>query len=119
MTGDSITGARAVEIGLATRVLPGESLMPGAMDLAHRLARMPDDSVQVMKRSINYRWEVAGLAMAIGRDLDGFVQNKLAMGPVQTEFRKLSREIGSRAAIERLGIDLDSWTPPDAAKPSG
>ena len=119
MTGDAITGARAVEIGLATRVLPDEALLAGALDLAARLARMPDDSVETMKRSINYRWEVSGLVAAVQRDVGGFVDNKVSMGPVQAEYRKLSREIGMRAALERLGIDLAPWRPPDAASPPG
>lgn len=31
---------------------------------------------------------------------------KVFQGPVQIEFRRLARELGTRAALERLGIDI-------------
>jgi enoyl-CoA hydratase/carnithine racemase len=114
MTGDPITGTRAVEMGLANRVVPDDRLAGEAMDLARSLARMPDDVVRIIKRSINARWELAGFVAGIERDVDAFVENKVFQGPVQAEYRRLAREIGGRAALERLGIDL-GIRDPDAA----
>lgn len=106
LTGDAINGNRAVEIGLATRVVADEQLMDEAMALARRLANMPDGVVSIMKQAINHRWELAGFVAGLEHGVDGFVDNKVNMGPVQSEYRRLSREIGSRAALDRLGIDL-------------
>jgi enoyl-CoA hydratase/carnithine racemase len=106
MTGDPVTAARAVEMGLANRAVPDDRLAEEAMAQARRLAAMPDDVVPVIKRSINARWESAGIVAGVERDIDGFVHNKVYQGPFQVEYRRLAREIGVRAAMERLGIDL-------------
>jgi enoyl-CoA hydratase/carnithine racemase len=106
MTGDPITGARAVEMGLANRTVPDERLASEAMDLARSLAKMPDGVVRTIKRSVNARWELAGFVTGIERDVEAFVENKVFQGRVQAEYRRLAREIGGRAALERLGIDL-------------
>lgn len=106
MTGDPVAGARAVEMGLATRAVADETLDDEAMRLARSLARMPDDVVRTLKRSINARWEAAGFVAGIERDVERFVENKVFQGPVQQEYRRLAREIGGRAALERLGIDI-------------
>jgi len=106
MTGDPIGGVRAVETGLATRVVPDERLAAAALEQARALARMPDDVVTTMKRSVNARWELAGLVAGIERDVSGFVENKVHQGPFQIEYRRLARELGVRAALEKLGIDL-------------
>jgi enoyl-CoA hydratase/carnithine racemase len=114
MTGDPITGARAVEMGLANRTVPDEQLGNESLNLARSLAAMPDGVVRIIKRSVNSRWEQAGLVAGIERDIDAFVENKVFQGPVQAEYRRLAREIGGRAALERLGIDLGIGDP-DAA----
>ena len=106
MTGDPISGTRAVEIGLASRAVPAERLGEEVMAQARALAKQPDDVVTVLKRSINTRWEQAGFVAGVERDIDGFVHNKVHQGPFQVEYRRLAREIGVRAALERLGIDL-------------
>jgi enoyl-CoA hydratase len=106
MTGDPVTGARAVEMGLATRSVPDEQLDAEAIRLARSLAAMADDVVRIMKRSINARWEAAGFVAGVERDVETFVDNKVFQGPVQKEYRRLARELGGRAALERLGIDI-------------
>jgi enoyl-CoA hydratase len=106
MTGEPISGPRAVELGLANRAVPDDALTGAVMERARALARMPDDVVQIVKRSVNARWEQAGIVGGITRDVEGFVENKVHQGPFQVEYRRLAREIGVRAAMERLGIDL-------------
>lgn len=106
LTGAPISGARAVEMGLANRVVADEQLAGEAMTLARSLAGMPDDVVRIVKRSVNARWELAGFVTGIERDVEAFVENKVFQGPVQVEFRRLARELGTRAALERLGIDI-------------
>ena len=44
---------RLGELGIANRVVPSESLEETTMELAHRLAEMPDASIQVAKGMLN------------------------------------------------------------------
>jgi enoyl-CoA hydratase len=52
-TGDRIPADEAVRLGLANRVVPGESLLDEARTLAHRLAEQPPQALQETKRAIN------------------------------------------------------------------
>jgi enoyl-CoA hydratase/carnithine racemase len=53
MLGDFITAARAAEIGLYNRVVPGERLMAEATEIAARLARGPSVALGVTKQALN------------------------------------------------------------------
>jgi enoyl-CoA hydratase len=52
-TGDRIPAAAAVELGLASRAVPPDDLMPEARRLAARLAGQPDDALRGTKRVVN------------------------------------------------------------------
>lgn len=56
-TGDRIPAATAVELGLATRVVPAADLLSAARALAERLAKQPADALRGTKR-------VAGMYLA-------------------------------------------------------
>jgi len=64
-TGDRISAAKAVELGLATRSTTPDDLMPEARRLAERVAQQPPLAVQGTKRVIN---------MHLSRALSGAVQ---------------------------------------------
>lgn len=51
--GKKITPDKAVELGLATRVVASEALMAEAMDLAHRLVKVPPTALQATKVALN------------------------------------------------------------------
>ena len=58
---------------------------------------------QVMGGRKNHRWrELAGLVEGINEDVAGFVEDKVNMGPVQAEFRRLAREVGVGEAVRRM-----------------
>lgn len=105
--GEVVGGDRAVEIGLATRSVPSEQLLSDCMKLARDLAAMPDSVVASMKRSVNRRWESAGMVAGIEQDVEAFVEDKIRMGPFQKEFRRLLREVGGDEPMEKLGINLN------------
>ena len=105
--GEVVDGQRAVDIGLATRSVPEDELLPNAMQLARELAAMPDSVVSSMKRSVNHRWEMAGMVAGIEQDIEAFVEDKVRMGPFQKEFRRLLLEVGGDAPMEQMGIDLN------------
>jgi enoyl-CoA hydratase/carnithine racemase len=50
LTGDAIDAARALELGLVSRVTPHEELMPQALELAARIAANPVRTVRLTKR---------------------------------------------------------------------
>jgi enoyl-CoA hydratase len=53
LTGDRLTAQRALELGMANRVVPAESLMSEAIAFAHRLAALPPQAVQDTKALLN------------------------------------------------------------------
>jgi enoyl-CoA hydratase/carnithine racemase len=59
LTGDRIPAAKAVEFGLANRVVPDADLLTEAKALAHRLAAQPAQAVQETKRAINLHLQAA------------------------------------------------------------
>jgi enoyl-CoA hydratase len=56
--GSRIPPDRAVEFGLASRVVSAEQLMPEALALAHRLAQIPPMALQQTKSALNAYLEV-------------------------------------------------------------
>ena len=52
-SGDRISAQTAVELGLANRVVPSESLLDDALALADRLAQQPARALQDSKRALN------------------------------------------------------------------
>jgi enoyl-CoA hydratase len=56
-TGEKITAAMALEMGLANRVLPPEELLPAATALAQRLAELPGSALRATKRAVNLHLE--------------------------------------------------------------
>jgi enoyl-CoA hydratase len=64
-TGERITAARAVELGLATRTTAPEELLAEARRLADRLAQQPPQAIQATKRVLN---------MHLSRALSGALQ---------------------------------------------
>lgn len=62
LTGDRITPEVAVELGLATRVVPADSLMDEAMALARKIAALPPQAVQDTKAVLNQHLRLAAVA---------------------------------------------------------
>ncbi len=85
LTGEPIGAQRATEIGLALLVLERERLLPGALELAQRIARMPRDAVRLNKAAIDRAGEAGGRAAArvAGRagDLITKTRSHLAKAP--------------------------------------
>lgn len=60
-TGERIPAQTAVDLGLANRVVPADSLMEEAMMLARKLAEQPSQALQETKRSLNLHLQHAAL----------------------------------------------------------
>ncbi len=52
LTGDPIDAAEALRIGLVSRVLPDDELLPAATELAHRIAERPPIAAQAAKANL-------------------------------------------------------------------
>ena len=52
-TGDRISAAEAVRVGMANRAVPGETLMSEAVALAHRIAVQPRSALRGSKQMLN------------------------------------------------------------------
>lgn len=50
ITGDKVSAAEALSLGLVSKVVPPDQLMPAAVDLARRLAAMPTRAIGLTKR---------------------------------------------------------------------
>jgi enoyl-CoA hydratase len=65
LTGDSISGLEAVELGWANRAFPAEDLDEEVLRVAQRITLVPPDMVQLNKRVVHRGMEVMGLRTAI------------------------------------------------------
>ncbi len=54
LTGDFLDGREAERIGLVTKALPQDEVVPHALDLADRLATGPQFAIEWTKRSLNH-----------------------------------------------------------------
>ena len=54
MTSDFITGAEAERIGLVSKALPADEVLPEALAIAERLARGPREAIMLTKRALNH-----------------------------------------------------------------
>lgn len=65
LTGDSISGAQAVEFGFANRVFPLADLDDGVLAMAERVAKIPSDLQQINKRAVHRQMEIMGIRAGI------------------------------------------------------
>ena len=57
LTGDLITAAEALEIGLVNRVVEREALLPTALSIAERIAANPWRAVEAAKQALRASWQ--------------------------------------------------------------
>ena len=71
LTGDSMSGLEAVEVGWANAAFPIEDLDAGVIAVASKIAKLPPDIVQINKRVVHRQMEVMGLrtGVRIGTEL--------------------------------------------------
>jgi enoyl-CoA hydratase len=96
-TGDCLSGAEAVEWGLAIEAPPADQLDARAEDLVQRIARMPLNQLQMMKLLVNQQTVAQGLpaTQLIGTVFDGIARHT-AEGYA---FQQQAARDGFRAAV--------------------
>jgi enoyl-CoA hydratase len=65
LTGDSMTGVEAAQLGWATRALPADQLEEKTLEMAQRMAKIPADLLQINKRTVHRAMDVMGMRTAI------------------------------------------------------
>ncbi len=60
LTGEMVTGTEAERIGLVSRALPREQVLPEAMRVANQLASGPQQAIRLTKRALNGWLRTAG-----------------------------------------------------------
>jgi enoyl-CoA hydratase len=65
LTGDSLTGIEAAQVGFANRAYPVELLETRVLEIADRVANIPSDILQINKRTVRRAMDVMGMRTAI------------------------------------------------------
>jgi enoyl-CoA hydratase len=96
-TGDSLSGAEALEWGLAIEAPPASELDECAEALVARIARMPVNQLRMMKLLINESLHAQGLhaVQTLGTLLDGVARHT----PEGYAFQTLAAREGFKAAV--------------------
>jgi enoyl-CoA hydratase len=96
-TGDCLSGAEALEWGLAIQAPPAEQLDEAADALAARIAQMPINQLQMMKLLVNQQTMSQGLhaTQVLGTVFDGITRHT-AEG---FAFQQRAAEAGFRQAV--------------------
>jgi enoyl-CoA hydratase len=99
LTGDSISGTEAAQLGWATRAYPAAELEARVVEMAERVAQMPGDLVQLNKRLLHRQMEMMGMrtALRVGTELCALGTHQKSMH----EFLKRVRGEGLTAALSQ------------------
>jgi enoyl-CoA hydratase len=118
LTGDSLSGKEAAEMGLINKAVPVERLAEEVRYWAERMARNPVAQLMAMKLIVNQAYENMGLhsTQTLGPILDGYMRNI----PEGRQFVRTAFERGVGAAVaERDGPFGDYSQGPAAMRPHG
>jgi enoyl-CoA hydratase len=110
LTGDTLTGAQAREIGLVVDTAPAEELDQYVMDLATRMARIGRDLLIANKRVVNMGVELMGRSQ-----LQKFAALNDAIGHRSREALAFSDRIGEIGLRNAVRERDDLFDPPDEA----
>jgi enoyl-CoA hydratase len=71
VTGDSISGIEAAQLGWATRAFPADQLEARVLEIAQRITQIPTDVLQLNKRVVHRQMEMMGFrtALRVGTEL--------------------------------------------------
>lgn len=117
LTGKSLTGVEAAEIGLINQSVPFAELESTVADLATKLAGIPLSQLSAMKLIVNQAYDNMGLAstQTLGPILDGLMRNT----PDALRFVDLAESEGVREVItQRDGVFADYSQAPSDRRPN-
>lgn len=100
LTGKTITGREAAEIGLVNYAVPEGELENKVLEMAKELAVIPTPAIQLQKRGINRAVEISGFMAAAESWLDLSSLGTLWQTPEVEEFNRIVAEKGVKAALK-------------------
>jgi len=115
LTGDSIDGKQAVELGWANGSVPADQLEAKVLEVATRIAGVPQDILQINKRVVHRQMEIMGLHTGIraGSEL-------CALGTHQRtlhEFMAKTAEKGLTGALQERDAPFGDYRTSDPGEP--
>jgi enoyl-CoA hydratase len=96
---DRISAADALRMGLVNRVVPDGTEMDAALSLARKVSKASSVSVLRTKEAINRSYEIMGMRQALAMGLDVDVEINSTPSFEKTEFARIRKEAGLKAAI--------------------
>jgi enoyl-CoA hydratase len=98
LTGDSISGVEAVQLGWANAAWPADELDENVLDVAERIAMVPGELLQLNKRVVHRQMDAMGMRAGIraGTELCALGTHTTAMH----EFVGAAREKGLTNALQ-------------------
>lgn len=99
-SGDLIDAQTALQYGMINRVVPLAELEERTMNYARRLTLISPEALRWGKLSINRGAEMAGLRAAMESNVDMFLSLYALKTEVGTEFDRLVKEQGLKAALQ-------------------
>ena len=99
LTGNSVTGKEAAEMGWVAKSFPTESLEENTMSEVRALASVSPDLLAANKQSVNQAYEIMGFKTALAQ---GWSWHALSsrLRPGAGDFGKISQAEGLKAALE-------------------
>ena len=105
---DRIDASEALRMGLVNKVVPLGELEQATDTFAQRIVRASSVSVQRSKEAINRAYDVMGMREALAMGLDIDVEINATPSFEKTEFARIRKEAGLKAAIEWRDRRFDS-----------
>jgi enoyl-CoA hydratase len=96
---DSLDAARALELGIVSRIVADGEHLSAALAIARRIAVIDPHLVRDTKKALNRTYEIQGLrsALAAALDIDHAIESHGS--PDKRRFMDLAREQGLKAAL--------------------
>jgi len=99
LTGDTVDAEEAARIGLVSRVVPHDQLMPHCEKVAKKICLLPKIGVRLTKNAVNHAIEEMGFLNAIRRNIELMTLFDNSTSPEREEFNAISEANGLRAAL--------------------
>jgi enoyl-CoA hydratase len=96
---DKLSAERALQLGLVNRVVDDGEELDAALALARDIIAAAPASVRMTKRAINRTYEIMGMRQALLQALETDILIETSGGPERTEFNRIRREQGLKAAL--------------------
>lgn len=100
MLAENFGSADAMRMGLVNRVVPRERLEAESMRIAKRLARLPGEPMQIIKKMCNDVMRMQGFESATEWGADMALFSQLVKTKMRERFDKIAETEGMRAALK-------------------